>query len=328
MLTYLARRLLFAAALVFIVSSAALLLVRAAPGDMTSELVGQGISNATIARQRALYGLDRSVWSQYVDWVTRAARLDLGTSLLYGRPVGPLVAERAMNTAILAAAALFLATSIGLPLGVWSGAQPGGGRGALASVVRGASFLGVSLPPLITSLALAVLAARTGWLPVGGFGFGGESMDAVSRATNLASHLIVPALALAVPIGATLERLQAHAMADALGEPCIAAALARGIPRTRIVWRHALRLSAKPVAAVYGLILGSLLSGSFVVELVSGWPGLGRLLYDALYARDLYLVAGCAAAGALMLAFGTLLSDVALARLDPRLREPARTAPR
>jgi peptide/nickel transport system permease protein len=111
-------------------------------------------------------------------------------------------------------------------------------------------------------------------------------------------------------------------MADAVREPFIQAARARGVPWPRIVWRDALKAAARPIAAVYGLVIGTLLSGSFVVEVITAWPGLGRLMLDALRARDVYLVAGCAGAGAIFLAAGTLVSDAALAWVDPRAGEP------
>jgi hypothetical protein len=109
---------------------------------------------------------------------------------------------------------------------------------------------------------------------------------------------VLPAVALALPVAASLERLQSAAFREALADPSVAAARARGIPRGRLLWRHAWRLSLKPVLAIYGIIVGSVLSGSFAVEIVTSWPGLGALTFEALRARDLYLVAGCAAAGA------------------------------
>ncbi len=110
-------------------------------------------------------------------------------------------------------------------------------------------------------------------------------------------------------------------MSETIGEPFVLAALARGVPRSRIVWRGALKAALRPVAAVYGLIIGSLLSGSFAVEVITAWPGLGSLMLQALRTRDVYLVAGCAGAGALFLAGGTLVSDLALAAVDPRASE-------
>jgi peptide/nickel transport system permease protein len=138
---------------------------------------------------------------------------------------------------------------------------------------------------------------------------------------DLAWHLPLPALALALPIAASFERLQSQAMSETVHQPFVLAALARGVPRRRVLLRHAWPVSARPICAVFGLAVGALLSGSFVVEYVTAWPGLGRLMYDALRARDIYLVAGCAAMGASFLAIGSLVGDLLLAAVDPRTAE-------
>ncbi len=318
MLRYLARRLLFSVLLVAVVSSAALLLTRAAPGDITSEQVGTGVTARSIEAERARLGLDRPVAEQFARWASRAVRLDFGTSLMYGRPVAGLVAERAANTLVLALAALLAALLAGVPLGVVSGSR----RGPVAGAIRAASVLALSLPTLVSSLLLVFVAARTGWLPIGGM----QSADALASrgwlasAADLARHLVLPALALALPLVATIERLQSQSTAATLGERFVTAAIARGIPPGRLLWRDVLKPSLRPVASVFGVVFGNLLSGSFIVEIVTSWPGLGRLMYDALRSRDLYLVAGCAAAGGVFLAVGALVSDVALAVIDPRLR--------
>ena len=309
MLVYLLRRLTFATLLVFTVSSAALVLARLAPGDYVTLTLGTQAGGDRGARMREQYGLDRSIAAQYSHWLAHASRLDFGRSIMYDTPVASLVRARAANTAILAAAALAAATMIGLPLGIVTGSRR---SGPLAHAIRAMSLALLSLPQLLTSLVLVMIAARTHWLPVGGMG---------SKPGDLASHLIVPAIALALPIAAMFERLQSQAMADVIGQPYVLAALARGVPRSRIVWRDALKAALRPSAATYGVVIGALLSGSFSVEIVTSWPGLGRLMLDALRARDVYLVAGCAAAGSVFLAFGTLISDAALAALDPRARE-------
>jgi peptide/nickel transport system permease protein len=319
LLRYLARRLAFALLLVLFVSSASLLLARLAPGDYTAELMDGRMTAETLERERARLGLDRPFLAQYTSWLARLARLDLGTSFRYGRPVRDLIAERAGNTFLLALAALLLATVLGLPSGVLTGSRRGG---VIPAVVRGLSILSLSVPPLISALLFAMLAARTGWFPIGGLSAGGEAGAGwLSAAGTLVWHLTLPALALALPLAAMLERLQSRALSEALREPCVIAALARGVPAERVVWRHGVRLAIKPVAAVYGILIGTLLSGSFAVEIVTAWPGLGSLMYEALRSRDIYLVAGSAAAGSLFLAAGTLASDLLLAAADPRLRE-------
>jgi peptide/nickel transport system permease protein len=316
MIWYFSRRLLFAVFLVFAVSSASLVLARLAGGDYVTESLGIEAHRETIAQARARYGLDKSIGAQYGDWLLRVARLDLGRSLLYDRPVSDLIPERAANTAILALTALLFATVIGLPLGVVAGSGRGG---ILRSAIHGTSLVFLSMPPLLTSLFLIVIAARTGWMPIAGMRSAGEPTTGLT--IDLLHHLIVPAGALAIPLAAMFERLQAQAMAEAIGAPFVLAALARGVPRARIVWRDALKVSLRPTAAVYGLIVGTLLSGSFAVEVITAWPGLGRLMLDALRARDVFLVAGCAGAGAVFIALGTLLSDAALALVDPRVSE-------
>ncbi|MCC7415507.1 MAG: ABC transporter permease [Acidobacteria bacterium] len=316
MLAFLARRLCFAAFLVFAVSSGALVLARLAPGDFATADLGVRAQSAEAGRLRSRYGLDRPLGAQYAEWLSRAARFDFGESMLYGRPVRDLIPERAANTAVLALAALAVATLIGLPLGVITGS----GRGGLpAAIIRAGSVALLSAPPLLTSLFLVFLAARTRLLPVGGMG--GSTGAAGGALADFVRHLIVPAAALALPLAAMFERLQSQAMSETIAQRFVLAALARGIPWPRVLWRGAFKAALRPVASVYGIVVGTLLSGSFAVEIITSWPGLGRLMLDALRYRDVYLVAGCAAAGAVFLAIGTLMSDVALALVDPRTQE-------
>ena len=307
---YLVRRLVFAIFLVFAVSSASLVLVGLAPGDYA---IGQlDATPEEMAALRAQYGLDRPLAEQYFDWLSKAARLDFGRSLANGRPVIELIAEGASNTAVLAFTALAVATLAGLPLGVIAGVRR---DGALSTAVRAASVFLLSMPPLLTSLFLVFLAARTGWFPIGGMGsLGGGLLDRLH-------HMVVPVLALALPLLAMFERLQAQATSEVIGQPFVLATLSRGVPHSRVVWRDALKPALRPIAAVYGLVIGTLLSGSFAVEVVTTWPGLGSLMLNALRARDVYVVAGCAAAGSMFLAAGTLFSDVALGAVDPRVSE-------
>ena len=317
MTRFLARRLAFALFLVIAVSSASLVLARLAPGDFVTDSTGTEVSRQEAARLRAHYGLDKSIGSQYGAWIAAAARFDFGDSMQYGRPVRDLIPERAANTAILAVTALLLATLVGLPLGVVTGSRHGG---ALPGAIRAASVVLLSMPPLLTSLFLLFIAARTGWLPISGMR--SATAPPGGALVDLIRHLVIPAAAIGLPLAAMLERLQAQAMSEVISEPFVLAALARGVPRSRIVWRGALKAALRPVAAVYGLMIGTLLSGSFAVEVITAWPGLGSLMLQALRTRDVYLVAGCAGTGALFLACGTLISDLALAAVDPRATDP------
>lgn len=317
MIHFLLRRLAFALLLVIAVSSSALLLTRLAPGDLTTEL-GPRARPEDIARARERFDLNRSPLAQLGGWAMRAARFDFGDSFLYDRPVSPLIRRAAGNTAVLAVAALAVATLLGIPLGIVTGSR----RGVLAATIRGVSLVCLSIPPLLTSLLLVFLASRTGWLPSGGM----TSVAAIDAGwsawmLDVARHLPLPALALALPLAATFERLQAQAMTETIHQPFIVAALARGVTWRRLLIDHAWRASLRSMCAIYGLAIGALLSGSFVVEYVTAWPGLGRLMYEALRARDIYLVAGCAAMGGVFLAFGSVVADLLLFAADPRVRE-------
>jgi peptide/nickel transport system permease protein len=295
---------------VLIVSSAALLLTRLAPGDHLSDF---GADPAIVAAERHRLGLDRPFAAQYASWLWKAVRLDLGNSLKYRRPVATLVAERAGNTVLLGGCALTLATALGLCIGTLTGAGRGG---LLMSAVGVVSVALLSVPPLVTSFSLLLLAAVTGWLPVGGFPPGSGSPAEVL--IHHARYLVLPTLALALPLAASLERLQAAAIREALAQPSVQGARARGLSADRLLWRHALRLSLRSVLSIYGIVVASVLSGSFAVEVVMSWPGLGALMYEALVARDLFLVSGCAVAASTFLALGVFASDLALAVADPR----------
>jgi peptide/nickel transport system permease protein len=295
---FLVRRILAAVLLVAVVSTSAVVLTRLAPGDVVIDF-GPGVDLAQSGRIRSQWGLDKPIAAQVAAWLRGALRFDLGRSFKYDEPVAPLALERAGNTARLAAVALLLAVAIGIPIGVLTGARP---RGWLAAFVTPISVAVVACPPIIGALGLLWLAIATGWLSIA------------------PGSLAVPALALAIPLAATLERLQSQATAEALRAPDLVAAAARGLSPARIVWRHALRQSLRPVLGIAGIVIGSLFSGSLAVEVVTGWPGLGRLMYDALSSRDVFLSAGCALVGAMVLAAGNLIADIARAVADPRLR--------
>jgi peptide/nickel transport system permease protein len=294
-----ARRLVAAVVLVVVVSSSALLLVRLAPGDATTELALAHVDAAALAEARTRLGLDRPFSAQLGSWIRGLAHFDLGQSSRFGRPVADLVGERSWNTARLAAVALALAVLIGLPLGLLTGAAP---RGLLAMCVTPVSIALLSCPPIVGAFGLMVLAINTRWLSI------------------VPGAVVVPALALALPLAAMLERVQSQATTEVLAAPGAGAAAARGLPPWRLLWIHAARQAVRPVLGLFGVILGSLFSGSLAVEWVTSWPGLGRLMYDGLVGRDLFLVAGCALVGAVLIAIGNLAADLLRGLADPRVR--------
>lgn len=300
MAAFLLRRALAGVLFVVVVSTSALVLARVMPGDATSELVVSGADRATVEAARLRLGLDEPVHSQVAKWFAGLARFDLGQSSRFNRPVSELVGARMVRTASLAALALLLATLVGVPLGILTGARP---HGWLARCVAPISTAFIACPPIIAAFGLLFVAVSTGALSIA------------------PGSYVVPTLALALPIAAGLERLQAQATEEVMMGADLSAAAARGIPPSRLVWVHAARQALRPVLGIYGIVIGSLFSGSLAVEVVTSWPGLGRLTYDALVSRDLFLLAGCALAGASFIAIGNLIADLLRALVDPRVRE-------
>ncbi len=303
----LARRLAVSAGLLVLATSLAWLFARAAPGA-DADAFGQATSAAASTADRAQAGMDTPVVAGLAGWWRSALRLDFGRSIRFQRPVGPLVAERAANSALLASVALLLGMGAGLPLGVVSASR----RDWRRLAIRIASVLLLSLSPLILAILLSWLMVRVS--PGGSVGGDGVAGGNAWRV------LLVPVASLALPLAATFERIQSRALRRVAGEPCLGAALLRGIPESRVRWRHAWRLSASSVASVGGVIAGAVLSGALAVEVVTAWPGLGRLTFEALTARDAPLVAGCALATAVMVSLGALCADLVSAWADPRLR--------
>ena len=291
---FLARRAVAALIFVFAVTSAAVIIARLAPGDGINTL---GQTAEFVAAERARLGLDRPLHEFYGSWVAGLARFDLGRTRA-GQSVATLVFDAAKHTALLAVVALMIATAIGLPLGIATGARP---HGWLATVTMPISVALLACPPLVGALALLLLAIYTGWL------------------STSPGSLALPAIALSLPLAAMLERLQAQATSDALAAPEHLAAAARGLSPRRLLWIHAARQSLAPVLGVYGIIIGSLFSGSLAVEIITSWPGLGRLMFGALGSRDTYLVAGGALVGATMIAIANVAADVLRGLADPRV---------
>jgi ABC-type dipeptide/oligopeptide/nickel transport system permease component len=299
---FVVRRFVFAVVLVFVVASAAFVLTRLAPGDYFTDF-GPGAERRAQAG-RAAAGFDRPLIVQYGAWLGRAVRLDLGSSLKFQAPVRDLVWPRTLNTAVLGVVALCLATVWGIPLGVFTAT---GTAGMLRRAVRVASSILLASPSIVIVLGALAAASRAAWLPPPG--------------AHMA-NLIVPALALALPAAAVIERTHSQALQRVLAEPYLLAAAARGVPRRVLLWKHAMRGALNETLSSYSVIAGALLSGSFVVEIVADWPGLGQLTADALRARDPFLLCGCSAAAALILASVMLISDLLHFWIDPRLRQP------
>jgi peptide/nickel transport system permease protein len=322
MIRFLLRRAGHAALLLLGVSVLAFLFSTLAPGNYFDEMrLNPQISAERLSALRAEYQMDRPMALRYARWAGALTHGDLGFSFAYNTPVAPLLWTRARNTLLLTGAATLLVWMLALPLGVWSAERLG--RPADVALSWATAVL-LIIPDLALALGLLILAVRSGWLPTGGMvsvGFGGFS--AAAKIRDLASHMILPLLVLVVSALPVLLRHVRAAVAEALEAPFLRAAEGHGISRKRLLYRYALPAAAHPLIALFGLSLGTLLSGSLVVEAVMGWPGLGPFLREAILARDLYVVIGGVLLSTLFLVAGNFAADLLLYWADPRIRAGA-----
>ncbi len=319
------RRGLMALPILIGVSLLVFVLARVVPGDPA--LIATGLERADaeeLARVAERLGLNRPLPVQYADYLGDLLRGDLGESLRYRRPVTELIFERLGATLELAGVAFVVATVVGIPLGVVSAVRRGLPDWLAALVAVG----GMSVPAFWLGLLLILLfSLHLGWFPASARGgslvaalgalFAGGGLRPLLRS---ASHLVLPAVALAAPTAGLLARMTRSGMMDVMGEDYILAARSRGIPERSIVYRHALKNALIPVVTVAGLFLGRLLGGAVILETIFAWPGVGRLAVLAVRRRDYAVVQGTAllvAAGFVLINAGI---DLLYARLDPRIR--------
>jgi peptide/nickel transport system permease protein len=328
MRSYIFRRLLLLFPVLLGVTFLSFLLITLSPGDfLTAQSIDPTVSPERIAKLRAEFGLDKPWYVQYGYWLYRLSPYefpfglkwpDFGFSFSNRMPVLTLMGERFWNTLLLSFTSELLVWMIGIPLALFLVAR----RGTwLDSFFSGFLFLGISFPQILLALLALLLAARTGWFPIGGMHrFGAELEPFWYRLGDLMHHLVLPAAVLAFAEIAVLVRYARRSMLDILGSEYIRAARAKGLSENRLLRKHVFRNSMHPSLTLLGLSFANLLSASFIVEIIMGWPGLGRLAYDAMLSKDLYVLMASLTAGTILLVLGNLMADVMLAFLDPRIR--------
>lgn len=308
MLRYLARRLLLAVPTLFGVLAVTFLLLFVAPGDPVQEMVGERADAATIARLRRELRLDDPLPTQFAAYAGGVLRGDLGRSFITGRPIARDVAERFPKTLLLAGTAMLFASAAGIALGVVSARRPGGWADRLA---LGGAYLGISFPVYWVGLLLIVFfAVQLRWLPASGYAPGVRGLR----------YLVLPALALGTRSVAFLARVTRSAMLEVLGSDYVRTARAKGLAERAVVFRHGLRNALIPVVTVLGLDFGYYLTGSILTETIFSWPGIGRYVVNAISRRDLPAIQGSVLFLSAVFVLVNLLTDVAYAKADPRVR--------
>ena len=311
-LAFVVRRLLLVALVMLVVSVLIFGIVQWLPGDVAVMILGTSATPQDLAALRVKLGLDRPTLVRYVDWITGALRGEWGTSLLYQVPVRPLVVERVRQSAVLAVLALGVAVPLSIGLGVLSALRRGRWLDRAVSLV---TLVSVSLPEFISgTLLILLLAFRIPLFPPSSL------VDPRAGLWASARSLALPTLTLVLALLAHMARMTRASMIEALDTPFVRAARLRGLRPRRVVVRHALRNALLPTVGIVAINVGFLLGGIVVVETVFAYPGLGRLMVDAVNHRDVPVIQMAALIIALTYALANLAADVIYAYLDPRIR--------
>jgi peptide/nickel transport system permease protein len=293
-------------------------LLRLAPGDPALLLVGPAASAEQVAAQRRSLGLDRPIAEQYATWLGQFVRGDWGTSIATGRPVRTMLAQAWPATVRLVGISLVLSYLIGIAVGVVQAAR--GGR--LDTMLSVATVTLFALPGYWLGLMLVmVFTYRLRLLPAfGAAGFDADFLPPAARLADRLRHLVLPLATLTlVGIGGT-ARFVRGAMLDVAGAPWVTVARAKGLSETRVMLRHVLRNALVPVVTLLGLSLPTLFSGAVFIEAIFAWPGVGRVLVEAVQARDYPVVMAATAVSALLVVLGNLLAEALVRLVDPRAR--------
>jgi len=295
-------------------------LIQIAPGDAALYLAGeQGVGDAEfLAKVRAEYGLDQPLLVQLGTYVGNVAQLNLGESTYFNEPVLGLIVERLFATVLLAGTSLLFAVGLGVAIGVYTARRPESPTSSAATV---ASLVGFSTPVFYSAIMfIVVFAAKWSLLPVGGIEDVRYDGNWVGETIDLLQHLVLPALSLGIIYLAIYSRLARASMLEVLESDYIRTARAKGARERVVVYKHALRNAVIPVITAAGLQVGNLLSGALLVEVVFGWPGIGRLAVDSIFRRDSPTLLGIMIFSSAMVIVANLLTDLVYRLIDPRIR--------
>ncbi len=323
-MNYLLRRLLHVLAVVAISTSLGFVVLHLVPGDPLGLATEQaGRSAAARAQLQAQYGLDKPLVQQYAAFAKRAVTGNWGVSMVSGRPVGEALREGLVNTLKLSGTGLLLAVLLGVSIGAWQGWRPQSVIGRMLGTVLTGLYV---IPEFVVAITLiTIFSYHLSVFPIGG------AMDPVLSVVGSKSqqtrdqlwHLVLPAVTLGIGWGAAIARQQRTAVLDTRQEDFVRTARAKGVSANNVFFRHAFPVALPPVVTVIGLMLPVLVGGAVVVETVFAWPGLGSLLLKAIGARDYPLVSGAIVLTGFVVASGSVLTDVVLFALNPRLRAHA-----
>ncbi|MEJ5228677.1 MAG: ABC transporter permease [Pseudothermotoga sp.] len=316
MAKYIARRLIQVIPTLFFVILTVFIIMKMIPGDPAMVLLGPQARAEDIARFRQELGLDKPVFVQFILYLKRIVTGDLGKSLIYRQDVLSLILERLPTTITLSICALFVAIVIGIPAGIVAAMKHNSFFDLIVTIL---ALIGISIPIFWFGMVLIIVfSLQLRWLPAVGLG------DPSKGLWDIVSHFILPSLALGILSTGTIARFTRSSMLEVLNQDYIRTAYAKGLKKTLILYRHALRNALIPIITVIGLQLGNLLAGAVLTETVFALPGLGKLMVDGIFRRDYMLVQGEVLFTAIVYIFVNLAIDIAYALVNPKIRQSYR----
>jgi peptide/nickel transport system permease protein len=320
MFKYLIKRLLQMIPILIGMTFISFVVIKLAPGDYLTQLeLNPSISKETIEKLRKMYGLDQNILLQYLYWLKNALLFNFGYSFAYHKPVLDLIKERLLNTLELTVTSFFVSWLLSVPLGIVAAVYK---DRLLDRLIVFFSLFGISFPNFFLAFLLMFFAAKTGLFPIGGVvSQNYENLSFFGKILDRLWHMAVPLTVLVVGSIAGLLRLVRSTVLEELNKDYVKLAIAKGLPYRRVVLKHAFRNALNPFLTLIGFDIANLLSGAALIEIVTAWPGMGRLMFDAVMSQDLFVVMGSLYIGGIMLLFGNLISDLLLALNDPRIRE-------
>ncbi len=321
MLKVIGRRIVLALPVLLTISFITFILMWLAPGDFLTQLrMDPTIKQSTIDQLKHQYGLDKPPLVQYFIWLKQALMGNLGYSYYYRVPVSKLIGSRVIATLILSFSALIFSWVVGITLGITAALHKYTVADQILTII---AFSGIAIPGFFLALLLQYMAATTGWLPITGMHSAGVIEGTIKgwpAFVDLLRHLILPTFTLAFGGLAGLMRYARGTMLDVLNEDYVIFARAKGLPENKVIYKHALRNAINPLVTMLGYSISGLLGGAVITETIFGWPGLGRLIYQALMQQDIYLVMASTIINTIMLIVGNFIADILLAWVDPRVR--------
>lgn len=317
MIRYTFSRLWAGILLIFLLVTAVFFMLQLAPGDPVQTMIGgYPVSDEYRASMEERYGFDKPVWERYWNYLVGVVQLDLGYSFSQNADIATLVLDRMQNTLILTMTSFLISAVVGIGIGIVAAMFRGTSVDSAASLF---ALVGFSFPSFfLGQLLILTFAVNLGWFPVSGMsaGFGNEAKSF----GDLAWHLVLPAIALAVRDLGLNARITRASLAQTIGQDYMLTARSKGLTRKRTILRHGLKNSLLPVVTTLGFNFGSIVAGSVLIETVFAWPGMGRMMYEAIMARDtMVIIAGVMLIAAIVVIVN-IVTDILYSFLDPRIR--------